>query len=154
MKASDSSLSDSTGEGVPLLEKDSSPLSKFRILAICSAMMGIQFSYTVEFTFVTPQLAELGVPTWAIPFVWLAGPLSGLVVQPVVGVWSDRCLAKWGKRRPFIFVGAIFTVLGMLLLAFAETLGHLLSPGNWKIGAIVFTVCPILSRSLHVPIFR
>jgi len=48
--------------------------------------------------------------------VFLAGPLSGLVVQPLIGVMADSCTSQWGRRRPFVLVGSILCVLGMLLL--------------------------------------
>jgi solute carrier family 45 protein 1/2/4 len=51
-------------------------------------------------------------------------------VQPVIGVWSDRCRHPWGKRRPFIFTGALLIVFGMLILSTADPLGSLFGEGN------------------------
>lgn len=52
--------------------------------------------------------------------IWLAGPLSGLIVQPVIGVVSDQSTAKWGRRRPFMAVGSIIVVAGLLTLSFTR----------------------------------
>lgn len=52
--------------------------------------------------------------------MWIAGPLSGVIVQPYVGIKSDRCRSKWGKRRPFIVGGALATMISVLVLAWAK----------------------------------
>lgn len=56
----------------------------------------------VELGFGTPYLLSLGVPKALISIVWLAGPLSGLLVQPIVGSYSDNATFKLGRRRPFV----------------------------------------------------
>lgn len=55
--------------------------------------------------------------------VWLAGPLSGLLVQPLIGAFSDKCTSRFGKRRPYIFVAGILTCLSMLGVAYARDIG-------------------------------
>lgn len=63
-----------------------------------------------------------------LALVWIAGPLSGTLVQPYVGIKSDNCRMKWGRRRPYIVGGAIFTVLSLLILAWTpELVGGFLS---------------------------
>lgn len=54
--------------------------------------------------------------------VWVAGPLSGLVVQPIVGAIADDYRSKWGRRRPFIVVGTILTSAALLTLGFTKEL--------------------------------
>ena len=61
-------------------------------------------------------LSSLGLPPFVISFIWLAGPLSGAIVQPYVSVLSDHSRHPWGQRKPFILVGTIFTIVFMLLL--------------------------------------
>lgn len=58
--------------------------------------------------------------------VFLAGPLSGLLVQPVVGVLSDSCKSSLGRRRPFIIVGCALSSLAVLLLGFSGNLAGVL----------------------------
>ncbi|CAI7785164.1 unnamed protein product [Closterium sp. NIES-54] len=73
-----------------------------------------------------PVLQTLGIPhVWA-SFVWLCGPISGLLVQPLVGVWSDSCRSPWGRRRPFIFSGALLVMAAVLIIGFSADLGYLL----------------------------
>ncbi|KAF7801805.1 sucrose transport protein-like [Senna tora] len=59
------------------------------------------------------------------PFIWLCGPISGLIVQPIVGYYSDRCKSRFGKRRPFIAVGALFVALAVFVISYAADLGHM-----------------------------
>ena len=65
----------------------------------------------------TPYLLQLGLTKSKTSLVWIAGPLSGLIMQPVVGVLADSSKSKWGRRRPFmvggsLIVGACLIVLG------------------------------------------
>lgn len=63
-----------------------------------------------------------------LALVWIAGPLSGVLVQPYVGMKSDNCRIKWGKRRPFIVGGAAATIVSLMVLAWAaEIMGGFLS---------------------------
>jgi solute carrier family 45, member 1/2/4 len=82
----------------------------------------------LQIAFTTPIFEELGVDADNIAFVWLAGPISGLLVQPVVGSLSDRCTLSFGRRRPFIVTGCVLVVVGLLLLSNAELLGTSLGP--------------------------
>lgn len=59
-------------------------------------------------------------------FVWVVGPLSGLIVAPIVGTLSDRCTHRMGRRRPFIVGGLIATIVGMLTFSNAPQLASLL----------------------------
>ena len=63
-----------------------------------------------------------------LALVWIAGPLSGVLVQPYVGLKSDNCRLRWGKRRPFIIGGAAATIVSLMVLAWArEIVGGFLS---------------------------
>jgi len=63
---------------------------------------------------------SLGISKAFLALVWIAGPLSGTLVQPYVGVKSDNCRISWGKRRPFIVGGAVATIISMMTLAWAR----------------------------------
>ena len=63
-----------------------------------------------------------------LAFVWIAGPLTGTLVQPYVGIRSDNCRIAWGKRKPFMLVGGAATIVFLLGLAWVrEIFGGLLS---------------------------
>ncbi|MFS7901887.1 putative MFS transporter superfamily [Helianthus anomalus] len=71
---------------------------------------------------------------WA-SFIWLCGPLSGLVVQPIVGYYSDRCTSRFGRRRPFVAGGAFLVAITVFLIGYAADIGvstgdKISAPGN------------------------
>ncbi|KAI9879696.1 MAG: hypothetical protein M1830_007643 [Pleopsidium flavum] len=68
----------------------------------------------------TPYLLQLGLTKSRTSLVWIAGPLSGLIMQPVVGVIADRSRSKWGRRRPFMIGGAIIVGLCLLVLGWTK----------------------------------
>lgn len=71
-------------------------------------------------TYCTPYLLELGLTKSKISLVWIAGPLSGLIMQPVVGVIADRSKSRWGRRRPYMVGGTILVSLFLLLLGWTK----------------------------------
>ncbi|CAO3644138.1 unnamed protein product [Mucor fragilis] len=73
----------------------------------------------------TPYLLSLGLSKSYMSLVWIAGPLSGLIMQPVVGVISDSCRSKWGRRRPFLVGGSIIVVLSLLAIGWTRELTRL-----------------------------
>ena len=105
-------------------------LNWFYICVPSVAFFGCQLSWALQAGFVTPQLEELGVSDTMIGIVWLAGPLSGIVVQPIVGILSDNLTAEQvqrfgGRRRPFIKCGCGLLVVGLLLFSNAKYIGNL-----------------------------
>lgn len=71
-------------------------------------------------TYCTPYLLELGLTKSKISLVWVAGPLSGLIMQPIVGVVADRSKSRWGRRRPFMLCGMVLVSLFLLLLGWTR----------------------------------
>ncbi len=68
----------------------------------------------------TPYLLQLGLTKSRTSLVWIAGPLSGLIMQPIVGVIADRSRSKWGRRKPFMVGGAIIVGLCLLVLGWTK----------------------------------
>ncbi|TVY50887.1 General alpha-glucoside permease [Lachnellula cervina] len=81
---------------------------------------GLQLAWAVEISNGTPYLLSLGMSKSLMALVWIAGPLSGALVQPYVGMLSDNCRSKWGKRVPFMAVGAAATIISLLALAWVR----------------------------------
>ncbi|KAE8714273.1 Sucrose transport protein [Hibiscus syriacus] len=101
-----------------------SPSSIRKIITVASIAAGIQFGWALQLSLLTPYVQTLGVPhTWAA-FIWLCGPISGLLVQPIVGYNSDRCTSRFGRRRPFIVAGAASVSIAVFLIGFAKDMGH------------------------------
>ena len=67
-----------------------------------------------------PHLLRLGLAKSQTSLVWIAPPLSGLIVQPIVGVLSDSSRLRWGRRRPFMLLFSVAVALCLLVLAWAE----------------------------------
>lgn len=67
-----------------------------------------------------PYLLSLGMSKALLAFVWIAGPLTGTLVQPYIGIRSDNCRVSWGKRKPFMVVGSAVTVVSLLALAWVK----------------------------------
>ncbi|KAF2323901.1 hypothetical protein GH714_003846 [Hevea brasiliensis] len=113
-----------------------------QLLRVTSIAGGIQFGWALQLSLLTPYVQELGIPhAWA-SVIWLCGPLSGLVVQPLVGHMSDRCTSRFGRRRPFIFTGASLICFSVLIIGHSADIGWLLGDrGNTRpraIGVFVF----------------
>ncbi|KAM3417547.1 General alpha-glucoside permease [Cercospora zeina] len=96
--------------------------SSWYLLALTIAFGGLQIAWSVELSNGSPYLLSLGITKSLLAFVWIAGPLSGTLVQPYVGIKSDRCRSRFGKRRPFMVGGAIATIISLLILAWAREL--------------------------------
>ena len=71
-------------------------------------------------THLKPFLLSLGLSKSLSALVWIAAPLCGVIVQPLVGAFSDRTRSRWGRRRPFIVAGTLGVIVAMLALAWVE----------------------------------
>lgn len=83
---------------------------------------GIQFSFGLQQSNMSPIYKYLGADEGSLPYLWLAGPITGLLVQPLIGAMSDKTLTRWGRRTPYFLIGAILCSLGLLLMPFSPTL--------------------------------
>ncbi|KAI9791988.1 MAG: hypothetical protein M1816_003257 [Peltula sp. TS41687] len=95
-------------------------MSTLYLVLLTLGMAGLQISWTVELSNGTPYLLSLGISKSLMALVWIAGPLSGTLVQPYVGIRSDNCRVSWGKRKPFMLGGAIATIISLMALAWAR----------------------------------
>jgi MFS/sugar transport protein len=77
-------------------------------------MAGIQIAWSVELAYISPYLLSLGLPKSTLSLVWVAGPVSGIIVQPLIGMISDRSKFKWGRRRIFIVISTIGVVAAFI----------------------------------------
>ncbi|KAI8987097.1 major facilitator superfamily domain-containing protein [Pilobolus umbonatus] len=103
--------------------KGSNNIIKTIFLTLCLA--GLQFTWTVEMAYGTPYLLSLGLSKSHMSLVWIAGPLSGLIMQPVVGIISDECRSKWGRRRPFMVGGSALVVLCLIIIGWTKEIAGL-----------------------------
>ena len=78
--------------------------------------LGIQFGWGLQMANMSPIYEYLGAKPEEIPMLWLAAPLTGLVVQPIIGAWSDRTWTSLGRRKPFFLVGAILSSIALVFM--------------------------------------
>ena len=97
-------------------------LSFWQIVNMNVGFFGIQFSFGLQQSNMSPIYKYLGANEANLPYLWLAGPITGLLVQPLIGAMSDRTVSRWGRRTPYFFVGAIVCSAGLLLMPFSPTL--------------------------------
>ena len=92
-------------------------LSFWDIWNMSFGFLGIQFGYALQGGFMSRIFQTLGASTDDIPLLWVAAPLTGLIVQPIIGYLSDRTWhSKLGRRRPYFLVGAILSSLALLIM--------------------------------------
>ena len=85
--------------------------------------LGIQFGYALQGGFMSRIFQTLGASTDDIPLLWVAAPLTGLIVQPIIGYLSDRTWhSKLGRRRPYFLIGAILSSLVLLIMPHSPVL--------------------------------
>lgn len=79
-------------------------------------------------TYCTPYLLNLGLTKSQTSVVWIAGPLSGIITQPIVGVLADSNKSRWGRRRPYILIATIIVSASLLVLGWTREIVAWLLP--------------------------
>ena len=97
-------------------------LSLPRILEMNLGFLGLQFSFGLQQANMSPIYKYLGARDAQLSWLDIAGPLTGLLVQPVIGVLSDRTGGRWGRRTPYFLAGAVMCALGLLLMPLSNAL--------------------------------
>lgn len=100
--------------------------SLITLILSCTVAAGVQFGWALQLSLLTPYIQTLGIGHAFSSFIWLCGPITGLVVQPCVGIWSDRCSSKYGRRRPFILVGSLMISIAVITIGFSADIGYLI----------------------------
>ncbi|UJB18574.1 MULTISPECIES: MFS transporter [Lysobacter] len=106
-------MTDSRDSSVPHRKPQ---LSFWQIWNMCFGFLGIQFGFALQNANVSRIFQTLGAPIDDIPMLWIAAPLTGLIVQPIVGYLSDRTWTGLGRRRPYFLVGAVLATLALLAM--------------------------------------
>ncbi len=98
-------------------------LSFWQIINMNLGFFGIQYSFGLQQSAVNPIYDFLGASPDEIPLLNLAGPLTGLVIQPIIGALSDKTWhPKWGRRKPYFFIGAILCSIALFIFPFSSSL--------------------------------
>jgi solute carrier family 45, member 1/2/4 len=127
LSASDSGHGDGEEDGLVddqtvLDDQDEYQVTKsvWWLILLTISIGGLQIAWAVELSNGSPYLLSLGLSKSLMALVWIAGPLSGSLVQPYVGIRSDNCRISWGKRKPFMVSGTAATVFSLFVLAWAR----------------------------------
>ncbi len=91
-------------------------LSFWQIWNMSFGFLGIQFGFALQNANVSRIFQTLGASIDDIPLLWIAAPVTGLLVQPIIGYMSDKTWTCLGRRRPYFLFGAIFASLGLLVM--------------------------------------
>ncbi|KAJ7628902.1 major facilitator superfamily domain-containing protein [Roridomyces roridus] len=83
-------------------------------------LLGVQILWSVEVSYASPYLLSLGLTKSNMAIVFLAGPLSGFLIQPLIGVLADNSTSRWGRRRPYMLGGCALSVASLLLLGYTR----------------------------------
>src|SRR3954462_3052994 len=107
--------------GGPAMEKPR--LQFWQIWNMSFGFLGIQFGWGLQMANMSAIYEYLGARPDQIPMLWLAAPLTGLTVQPIIGRWSANTRSpRFGRRRPFFLVGAILSSLALLAMPTSSAL--------------------------------
>lgn len=98
------------------------PKTFLQIMYMCLGFFGIQFGWALQMGNMSAIYSRLGAREDQIPLLWLAAPVTGLLVQPLVGYFSDRTWCRLGRRRPYFLGGAIFSMIALFLMPQASAI--------------------------------
>lgn len=97
-------------------------LSLLRIIEMNIGFFGLQFSFGLQQANMGPIYGFLGADEASMPLLWLAGPMTGLIVQPIVGAMSDRTNTRLGRRTPYFLIGAVICSLSLFAMPYSSAL--------------------------------
>ena len=106
-------------------------LSFWKLWNLSFGFFGVQIAYSLQSANISRIFATLGADPKSLSFFWVLPPLMGMLVQPIVGTLSDKTWTRFGRRIPYLFVGAAMAVLVMLLLPNAGSLGLSVGAALW-----------------------
>lgn len=118
--------------------KERPDLSFAKLWNLSFGFFGVQIAYALQSANISRIFATLGADPHSLSYFWILPPLMGIIVQPIVGTLSDKTWCRFGRRIPYLFVGAAMAVLVMCLLPNAGSLG--MAVGT----AMVFGLCSLM----------
>ena len=114
-------------------------LSKTQLFNLSFGFFGVQIAYALQSANISRIFATLGADPHQLSFFWILPPLMGMIVQPIIGILSDKTWCRFGRRIPYLFIGAIIAVAVMVMLPNAGSLGLTAQVVCWGLtGAMLF----------------
>jgi maltose/moltooligosaccharide transporter len=103
-------------------------LSFWQIWNMSFGFLGIQFGFALQNANASRILQVFGADVHELPWFWLVAPITGMIIQPIVGYMSDKTWTGLGRRRPYFLVGAILTSIALILMPNAPNLTNVIAP--------------------------
>lgn len=95
------------------------------LISLCNmsfGFFGIQFGWGLQMANMSSIYQMLGADEASLPLLWLAAPLTGLLVQPIIGHMSDRTWCRLGRRRPYFLIGAVLASIALVFMPHSSSL--------------------------------
>ena len=108
-------------------------------------LLGVSIFWSVEMGYASPYLLSLGLSKSSMAIVFLAGPLSGLLIQPIIGVLADNTTSRFGRRRPWMMAGVCICILAMLLFGYTRGFAAIFTGWNTPSNDWLTMVLAVLS---------
>ena len=108
--------------GAAASPREKPALHFLQIWNMCFGFFGIQVGFALQNANVSRIFQTLGADVGSIPILWIAAPLTGLLVQPIIGHMSDKTWGRLGRRRPYFFYGALATTAALIFMPNSSTL--------------------------------
>ena len=118
-----------------------SPLNFWQLWNLSFGFFGLQFGWALQSANMSAIYEYLGATPDRIPFLWLAGSVTGLVVQPIVGHLSDHTWGPLGRRRPYLLLGAVLSVTALVLMPNSSSL--------WMAAGLLWLLDASLNLAMH-----
>ncbi|AZA50778.1 MFS transporter [Chryseobacterium carnipullorum] len=128
-------------------------LSMPQIINMSMGFLGIQMAFGLQNGNASRILANLGADVHELSWFWLVAPITGLIVQPIIGHMGDNTWSPLGRRKPYFLIGAILCALGLVLLPNAATVTHLFA-ANALLLAVLFLAMMDASVNIAMEPFR
>lgn len=103
-------------------------LSAIQIFNLSAGFFGIQFGFALQNGNASRILQTFGADVEHLSLFWLAAPLTGMIVQPIIGYYSDKTWNRFGRRRPYFLIGAILTAIALILMPNSASMASFLPP--------------------------
>lgn len=103
-------------------------LSFWQIWNMSFGFLGIQFGFALQNANASRILQTFGADVHHLSWFWLVAPITGMIVQPIIGYMSDRTWNRFGRRRPYFLVGAFLTSIALILMPNAPHLANVIAP--------------------------
>lgn len=110
------------GPALPAVGGRKPRLSLLRVIEMNLGFLGLQFSFGLQQANMVPIYSWLGADEARLPILQLAGPMTGLLIQPLIGALSDRTASRFGRRTPYFLIGAVICSLALFAMPFSSSI--------------------------------